>query len=230
MSIMSSGLACMSRAWARRRSCRSASRSRTSSARRADSSPNSRRAATSAPTVPSAPAHSPAVPQSTVRFPSPHQPRTPPMRSPPMNAPVTAYVAGRRAFTHAHATLALPISTTVGRSDRAHAWNRPRPKPGAAGVPSQVQVRCPTGCRPRRAVGRGPAGGSRRHHAAHRQSVPAAAGPFRVELFAGFGDRVELETEQPAMLVDAGQQQLAGGGGDGRFVNLPAGRQVVTIV
>ena len=57
------------------------------------------------------------------------------------------------------------------------------------------------------------------HHRSHRDGVPATAGPFRVELFAGFGDLVELETEQPTVFIDAGQQQLAGGGGDGRFVN-----------
>jgi hypothetical protein len=61
------------------------------------------------------------------------------------------------------------------------------------------------------------------HHRRHRDGVPATAGPFRVELFAGFGDLVELETEQ-TVFVDAGQQQLAGGGGDGRFVSPPAAK------
>jgi hypothetical protein len=44
----------------------------------------------------------------------------------------------------------------------------------------------------------------------------AGPGPFGRQLLPRFGDLVELETEQPAMLVDAGQQQLVPGG-FGRF-------------
>jgi hypothetical protein len=51
---------------------------------------------------------------------------------------------------------------------------------------------------------------------------------FRLDL-AALGSLVELEAEQPTMLVNAGQQQLPDGGLNGRFVNLPAG-DGVTIV
>ncbi len=44
------------------------------------------------------------------------------------------------------------------------------------------------------------------------------AGPFGCQLLASFGDLVELEAEQPTLLIDPREQQLEGGGGDGRFV------------
>jgi hypothetical protein len=54
-------------------------------------------------------------------------------------------------------------------------------------------------------------------------------GPLRRQLLGGLADLVELETEQPAVFVDASQQQLVDGGLNGRCVNLSAGYGVTIV-
>jgi predicted DNA-binding transcriptional regulator AlpA len=46
------------------------------------------------------------------------------------------------------------------------------------------------------------------HHLGHGQGVAARPGPLRRQLLARLRYLVELEAEQPTMLVDAGQPQL----------------------
>jgi hypothetical protein len=78
-------------------------------------------------------------------------------------------------------------------------------------------------------VGVGPKADLVDYHRRHRDGVAAAAGPVGRQLLTRFGDLVELETEQPAMLVDPGQQQLPDRELNCRFVNLPAGYSVTIV-